>query len=700
MTLPGKGRFENVTTTLSGFNGTTSDPAIGRRIDGLDNKIQGQENSQRNMMDQMMKLSQELKLEMRKKDGMLIEEKNARIKVEQQLLNCIERLVETEERIRRIEGSSRENKNALGQLISHTKNVERAVTMNQQDMMQRKEAQAIKMQELNSKLATMVKSRENLERHSHTMQDEINELQNRMDNQSLEVKDVQGGLRLQNKMFEAQNQKLAKGHQENENGKRMSESTKSALEAKILQLQNFVMEVQSKLNHEKKERENDRTVLTTRIGECDTKIVDTHQRREADLKEVESKTKEMSVMSDAEKQRIVVQISSVQTELKRTMDERDAALKQTTVEKLEDLQKELKLESKQRLDNEVEMRTGLETLDTKMKKYCDESVEASRQITGGEIETLRTRTQEFQEYNNDLEIHLVELRNESKEIVTQNNNASEGREKLLEAKIEDLSDRLRLGMGKLQQAIGESSASVGRLAPVANAMQTQDSSGLREKMQGEMNVVTKEMTVIKTTLQSQQQLIENQLRSHQQQGEEQSTVLGDKLQQKMDAVAFTQERMKRQFDDLQEKTQLAPTEIFEMKEKIMDFERDFKGANKERKITKERLESLETDVNHVMGRGETSNVSGIPTLDRLLNDIDEVKGSNKKVKTDFYEFKNKITDQVIDEIRLRESDVARLEEGQLRADQRTKALKERVKAMITPGSPGYEIFEDEEEMNE
>ena len=701
MTLPGKGRFESVTTTLNGFNGATSDPAIGRRIDGLDNKIQGQENSQRNMMDQMMKLSQELKLEMRKKDGMLIEEKNARIKVEQRLLNCMERLVETEERIKRIEGSSRENKNALGQLISHTKNVERAVTMNQQDMMQRKEAQAHKMQELNEKLATMVKSRENLERHSHTMQDEINELQNKMDNQSLEVKDVQGGLRVQNKMFEAQNQKLAKGYQENENGKRMSESTKSALEAKILQLQNFVMEVQSKLNHEKKERENHCTVLTTRIGECNTKIVDTHQRREAELKEVESKTKELAVMSDAEKQRIVVQISSVQTELKRTMDERDASLKQTTVERLENLQKELKQESKQRLDNEVEMRNSLETLDTKTKKYCDESVEASRQITGGEIETLRTRTQEFQEYNNDLEIHLVELQNESKEIVTQNNTASDGREKLLEAKIEDLSDRLRLGMGKLQQAIGESSASVGRLAPVdASKFQMQDSSGLREKMQGDMNVVTKEMTVIKTTLQSQQQLIDNQLRSHQQQGEEQSTILGDKLQQKMDAVAFTQERMKRQFDDLQEKTQLAPTEIFEMKEKIMDFERDFKGANKERKLTKERLEALETDVNHVMGRGETSNVSGIPTLDRLLNDIDEVKGSNKKVKTEFYDFKHKITEQVVDEIRLRESDVERLEEGQIRAEQRTKALKERVKQMVTPGSPGYEIFEDEEEMNE
>ena len=35
---------------------------VGRRIDGLDNKIIGQEQSQRNMMDQMMKLSQELKV--------------------------------------------------------------------------------------------------------------------------------------------------------------------------------------------------------------------------------------------------------------------------------------------------------------------------------------------------------------------------------------------------------------------------------------------------------------------------------------------------------------------------------------------------------------------------------------------------------------------------------------------------------------
>jgi len=63
------------------------------------------------------------------------------------------------------------------------------------------------------------------------------------------------------------------------------------------------------------------------------------------------------------------------------------------------------------------------------------------------------------------------------------------------------------------------------------------------------------------------------------------------LQQKMDSVAFSQERMKRQLDDLQDRTQVnpeiidreiwavelnififlqgAPTEIFDMRERMM-----------------------------------------------------------------------------------------------------------------------------------
>ena len=44
---------------------------------------------------------------------------------------------------------------------------------------------------------------------------------------------------------------------------------------------------------------------------------------------------------------------------------------------------------------------------------------------------------------------------------------------------------------------------------------------------------------------------------HQHAGEEASNILGDRLQQKMDAITFTQERMKRQLDDLGERTSVS-----------------------------------------------------------------------------------------------------------------------------------------------
>ncbi len=74
------------------------------------------------------------------------------------------------------------------------------------------------------------------------------------------------------------------------------------------------------------------------------------------------------------------------------------------------------------------------------------------------METLRARVQELNEFCNDLEIQVAEVRTESSDLNTKAAAKSEGKEKVLEAKIEDLSDRLRLGMGKLQAAIGETSA--------------------------------------------------------------------------------------------------------------------------------------------------------------------------------------------------------------------------------------------------
>jgi len=64
------------------------------------------------------------------------------------------------------------------------------------------------------------------------------------------------------------------------------------------------------------------------------------------------------------------------------------------------------------------------------------------------------------------------------------------------------------------------------------------------------------------------------LRNHQKDGEDASNILGDKLHQKMDSISFTQERIKRQIEDLQERVAGAPTDISDLRDRIEDVERD------------------------------------------------------------------------------------------------------------------------------
>ncbi len=79
---------------------------------------------------------------------------------------------------------------------------------------------------------------------------------------------------------------------------------------------------------------------------------------------------------------------------------------------------------------------------------------------------------------------------------------------------------------------------------------------------------------LKNDVRRQDEIIESKLKMNQQAGEEASTILGDKLQQKMDSVTFTQERMKRQLTDLQDKMQGTPTDVMDIRERVEDCERE------------------------------------------------------------------------------------------------------------------------------
>merc|ERR1712223_309425 len=265
-----------------------------------------------------------------------MEEKTARMRAEQGLQDFTEKMVDMEDRLKHVEQGSRENKNALNQLIAHTKNVERAVTMNQQDLLNRKEQQSQKLAEIGSRLSLNDTQRETISKTLSTVKDELTDLSAKVDNISLDVKDGQAEANVQRKMLESQ---IAQWHGISESDRqkgKLSETHMAAIDGRILQLQQLVVDVQSKMNHDRKEREVDETELSKRITEVASEMADQRRRREADLRDVVNQTREIASTSEAEKQKIIMQMSAVTTDLKRTLEERDGKFRQSLTHRMDE----------------------------------------------------------------------------------------------------------------------------------------------------------------------------------------------------------------------------------------------------------------------------------------------------------------------------------------------------------------------------
>ena len=70
---------------LRSSGGISSDPAVGRRVEGLEQRLSQQDSANRGILEQLMKVQQDFKMEMKKHEQAILEERNQRLRMEQTL---------------------------------------------------------------------------------------------------------------------------------------------------------------------------------------------------------------------------------------------------------------------------------------------------------------------------------------------------------------------------------------------------------------------------------------------------------------------------------------------------------------------------------------------------------------------------------------------------------------------------------------
>ncbi|CAG0892938.1 unnamed protein product [Darwinula stevensoni] len=454
---------------------------------------------------------------------------------------------------------------------------------------------------------------------------------------------------------------------------------------RLSQIQQHLMDLEGKFMMEKNSREMAEGQLFQRWQQVSNDVSETRRGRDAQSRQMELLLRETSNMSDAEKQKILMQVSAVTQDLRRTIEMKDTKLRQDTLGRLGAL--ELKLVEVQTASKESG-RLVKEEVDTKLtqaKAYTEEGIQGVRKLVQEEHTQTQSRLKELSDSQNALEEGLQQTRHEIAKDIAEEEQERVKLARILDGRIEDVSDRLRIGLLSLQTAIGE-----GKMANV-----TKDADGLPslpleevEKLQRKHVEGVKETTArqiaefeekindLQLRVEQQDEKLQTRVKLAQQKGEESSTILGDKLEQKLDSLSFSHERLKKQVEDLQGDGGGGGRGVVDLRNKVQDMDgRLTKRIEDESKERTEECQQLRQRLARITGEDSLEG----PSLEKLTRDVEGAQTGMRKLAEAVQVVKTTLGDKIKEEKRIREQETSTLRRDVERLADRSKDLKERIK---------------------
>ncbi|XP_042890384.1 dynactin subunit 1-like isoform X1 [Penaeus japonicus] len=665
------------------------DPMVGRRIDMLEQRLNATEQSNRTLLDEMMRLQQELKMNVKKNEMGLVEEKEGRSRLDAAIRQSQNKTYEMEDRIRRCEDGLKENRNAIQQMTSHTKSIEMALKSAEQDQMERRGNSAQRLQEYRHEVMKMNQSKEQLERLVYSMRDEMRDATTRVEGLTQELNSLEANVKMQGRLMEESNSRrntpqLTIPKTPVQDTGKMSEGVRLALEGKMIQMNTLIQDLTQRINAEAKKREKVETDVNIRINELLEDYGSTKVEKDKEMREFDDKMKEIQAgFSASEKQRILMEISSVAQELNTKIDQKEVKLRDDTVNKLTVIEKTLNEENRRRAAKEKELQ---ESVDKQMKEASmreNEGTAALKKHMEQHETQVRNKLGEMTNTINSLEDDMKQHRLEQEKVIASEIVQRQNENKIIEAKIDDLEDRQRRGMASLQAAVGDvASKNTGKKTPdydEIQRLQNENADGIREQVAKDVAKIENRLGTVETKVQQQEKRMDNKLESAKAQDKEANSIMGDKMQQQIDSVIFSQERLKKQVDSLQNKVQDTPKSVTNLKDEMEDMEKRLsKKVDQERKERMDDVAELRADVDKIIGKNESA--GSVPSLARLNQDIDETQTGMKKLAEAVHVVKTSLSERIKDERKIRAQEDTILKRDVERLNTKYTDLKDKIRS--------------------
>ncbi|XP_013381950.1 neurofilament heavy polypeptide isoform X5 [Lingula anatina] len=637
------------------------------RLRHLETRVNVTEKSNRALLEEVVRLQSELKTNVRRSEDVLREERQTRLQLENSLRASNDLIAQLSSRLKRTEDKIAEERMAISALVNHTKSVEQAVLGSQQELVSRKEAQTARLQEMKEELEEVSRAKDQLERLTFNLVDEMRQLKGRMDNQNMDFASVANDLKNKNKRLEEENRQTrlesVRKHAEVQS---LSDSTSSQLrqqiESRLSELRDVLVDLRGKQEGETQERRMLEQAVQKKISELMSNIAEQNRKREEAMHALDSIQREREHAAETERIKLQGKIAETAEEVSKKILQKEIKLREESQEKFNMVEKLISNEQSARMAFESDLRRELDKRWDSVKKSNEGDLQAVKQAQKLERAKTSETLHKLDEAVDLLQGQIEQYKKQQEKLLSAEIKSRKTHERDTREKVENLQEKLGIATSTLQAAVGG----------IMTKLQT-ESDRLKKEMKSiaeeEAQKNTRLMADLDTRVTGLNSKISNVEDSLEAKITGSSAAQAQNMRDKVESISLWQDVTSQSIRDIQYKVQELPMEVYQLQEKHELLKSDLTGkVTAEAESRKRDVENLRRDLSRLVaapGKGlagdKTATKSDFDAY-KLREDIDECQESLHKLAESVQTIKTVLGMKIATESKLRVEEVKNLQD--------------------------------------
>ncbi|XP_066292851.1 coiled-coil domain-containing protein 154-like [Branchiostoma lanceolatum] len=537
--------------------------SMGSSGKGVDSRITIVEQSNRALLEEVVRLQGELKASNRRQDQIISEERKARQQVIDNLRSSNDLISQLATRLKRAEDSVVEEREAVSALVGHTKQVEKAVISSQQELVGRRDTQSTRITELRHDLDQSKHAREQLERATMSLIDEVRQMKAKLDGQGADLKQVADEVKQRSRRLEEDSRQaidtIRKQSEMQQHTEVSSSQLRMQFDGRLGEVRDVVLELRNRQSQEEMSRRQLEQQMESRIAEMQSTLSNLEQKREGDLHTVDILQREREQAAENERVRLQGKLSEIAEEVSKKILQKEIRLREEAQQKFHNVEKVLRGEEAARIGHERTIREDNEKRWSALQQMNEQEFLALRDIVKVHKSKTAENFQTLSESVSVLEKQAVEAKRQLEKVLKAEIQTRQSQDQALSNRVDDLQEKLGVAVSTLQQAVGGVRTQMAdvhakTLQDMRNIMDESRQSNTRGLADLDARIMG-----LNARVSHQEEAFEAKL------GEIQS-LQTDNLRKNMDSLTQWQALTQQQMKDIQEMLEKLPTEVSYIKE--------------------------------------------------------------------------------------------------------------------------------------